>query len=115
VILQCTADDSGLLVLNLRGNHLSGNATIVESCGNLVSLDVSHNDFTGPLPASEHWDELASYRTRHNRLSGTFPPKLATSARILEVCNRPNVALIRCSSSTAAVAKTWLWLGEPEL
>jgi hypothetical protein len=79
------ADDSLLLVLNLRGNQLSGNATIVESCGNLVTLDVSHNDFTGPMPASEHWDELASYRTSHNRLSGKFPAKLATSARILEV------------------------------
>ncbi|WIA30200.1 hypothetical protein OEZ86_000292, partial [Tetradesmus obliquus] len=82
--MLCHGDDSNLLVLNLRGNQLSGNATIVESCGNLVTLDVSHNDFEGPMPASEQWDELASYRTSHNRLSGTFPAKLATSARILE-------------------------------
>jgi hypothetical protein len=85
LLLLAPAEDSKLLVLNLRANQLSGNATTVESCGNLVSLDVSDNDFTGPLPASEQWEELASYRLCHNRFSGSFPQKLTTSARILEV------------------------------
>eukprot|EP00882_Tetradesmus_deserticola_P003941 GHRQ01004167.1.p1 GENE.GHRQ01004167.1~~GHRQ01004167.1.p1 ORF type:complete len:529 (+),score=216.66 GHRQ01004167.1:433-2019(+) len=77
-------EDSKLLVLNLRGNQLTGGAAAVESCGGLVTLDVSHNQFTGPLPASERWEALISYRVGNNLLSGTFPPQLATSARILE-------------------------------
>ncbi|KAF6265314.1 hypothetical protein COO60DRAFT_1039404 [Scenedesmus sp. NREL 46B-D3] len=76
-------DASKLLVLNLRGNQLSGSAAVVEACGSLVTLDVSHNGFTGPLPASEQWDALASYRVCNNLLTGTFPSKLA-GARILE-------------------------------
>jgi hypothetical protein len=85
LLLLAPTDDSKLLVLNLRANQLSGNATVVESCGSLVSLDVSDNEFSGPLPASEQWEELASYRVCHNRFSGSFPLKLTTSARILEV------------------------------
>lgn len=78
------ADNSKLMLLNIRANRLSGNATVVESCGNLIELDIGDNSFTGPLPASVDWDELSSYRACRNQLTGTIPSQLATHARILE-------------------------------
>ena len=34
------ADNSSLLLLNVRGNKLEGDAKGVETCGNLVQLDI---------------------------------------------------------------------------
>jgi hypothetical protein len=77
------ADNSTLILLNVRNNKLSGRATPVESCGNLVQLDISLNAFTGDLPASTDWDELATYRAGSNMFRGRLPLNL-TTARILE-------------------------------
>lgn len=71
------------MLLNVRGNKLEGDAKGVEACGNLVQLDISQNRFSGSLPASIDWDELATYRAGSNMFSGRFPLKL-TAARILE-------------------------------
>jgi hypothetical protein len=114
LLLLDLTDDSKLLVLNLRANQLSGNATVVESCGSLVSLDISDNEFSGPLPASEQWEELASYRVCHNRFSGSFPLKLTTSARILEVTHMPlhKVCINVCTCSEYMAGHglhAWRW------
>lgn len=77
------AENSTLLLLNVRGNQLQGDAGAVQSCGNLVQLDISQNHFAGSLPVSSDWDELATYRAASNQFSGRFPKNL-TSARILE-------------------------------
>lgn len=82
-MLRGFADNSSLLLLNVRGNKLEGDARGVKECGNLVQLDISQNRFSGSLPASTEWDELATYRAGNNRFSGRFPMNL-TAARILE-------------------------------
>lgn len=84
------ADDSKLLVLNVRGNRLEGSARTVESCGSLIQLDLGNNQFTGPLPASVDWDELSSYRACFNNFEGTVPVELTTHARILEFLDISN-------------------------
>lgn len=80
----CHGDNSTLLLLNLRANRLSGNATSLERCGSLVQLDISANNFSGVLPASSDWDELTTYRAAQNGFVGRLPKRLLKSARILE-------------------------------
>eukprot|EP00878_Enallax_costatus_P004317 GHUV01004548.1.p1 GENE.GHUV01004548.1~~GHUV01004548.1.p1 ORF type:complete len:1095 (+),score=312.31 GHUV01004548.1:392-3676(+) len=80
----CSGDDSKLMLFNVRANRLAGNATVVESCGNLIELDIGDNSFTGRLPATPDWDELSSYRAGRNKFTGTVPVELTTHARILE-------------------------------
>jgi hypothetical protein len=81
--LANAGDNSTLLLLNVRGNRLDGDARGVEGCGGLVQLDISQNRFSGSLPVSMDWDELATYRAGSNCFSGRFPSKLRTT-RILE-------------------------------
>lgn len=107
------ADNSTLLLLNVRGNQLEGDAQSVESCGNLVQLDISQNKFTGDLPASTEWDELATYRAGGNQFSGRFPMKL-TTARILEHLDISNNRLsgiiphqVISSTSNSSGAVVW--------
>jgi Leucine-rich repeat (LRR) protein len=72
-----------LLSFNIRRSGLSGNASVLEKCHNLVQLDISHNNFTGQLPASRHWDQLTMYHASNNRFSGTLPRTLCQHAPLL--------------------------------
>jgi Leucine-rich repeat (LRR) protein len=54
-IFYCVAGTSSLLLLNVRGNLLTGSPKEVEQCTELVQLDLSGNKFTGSLPATTEW------------------------------------------------------------
>eukprot|EP00878_Enallax_costatus_P012841 GHUV01013409.1.p1 GENE.GHUV01013409.1~~GHUV01013409.1.p1 ORF type:complete len:602 (+),score=76.08 GHUV01013409.1:316-2121(+) len=77
-------DNNSLLLMNLRANSLEGSASVLEGCGSLVQLDISSNNFSGPLPASTLWDTLTTYQASYNIFSGVFPCNLCHNAQILE-------------------------------
>jgi hypothetical protein len=77
------AGTSKLLSLNIRRSGLSGNASVLEKCHNLVQLDISHNSFRGQLPASPNWGQLTMYHANNNRFSGTLPRTLCEHAHLL--------------------------------
>jgi hypothetical protein len=54
-LLPGPSGESALIKLNVRSNLLSGSAAEVEKCTNLIQLDISHNLFTGSVPASRRW------------------------------------------------------------
>jgi hypothetical protein len=50
-----------------------------------VQLDISHNNFSGQLPASRNWGQLTMYHANNNRFSGTLPRALCQYANLLRV------------------------------
>jgi hypothetical protein len=63
---------------------------VLEKCHNLVQLDISHNNFSGQLPASRNWGQLTMYHANNNRFSGTLPQRLCQHANLLRVLDISN-------------------------
>ena len=61
--------ESGLEVLHVNGNRLSGRADWVARCGRLASLDLADNSFEGPLPARA-WPRLIKFDAANNAFTG---------------------------------------------
>lgn len=60
-------------VLNIAGNNFSGSLpTSVTDMSSLISLDISENHFTGPLPDNLP-DGLVSFNASYNDLTGVVP------------------------------------------
>ncbi|GMN54665.1 hypothetical protein TIFTF001_023781 [Ficus carica] len=63
-------------VLNIAGNNFSGSLpTSVTDMSSLISLDISENHFTGPLPDNLP-DGLVSFNASYNDLTGVVPENL---------------------------------------
>uniref|UniRef100_A0ACD5TWR3 Uncharacterized protein n=1 Tax=Avena sativa TaxID=4498 RepID=A0ACD5TWR3_AVESA len=68
--------------LILYENNLSGDISFLQSCPELILLDLSHNKFTGGLPTwiAERVPDLSYLRLRHNMFSGCIPIQLTQLA-----------------------------------
>jgi hypothetical protein len=60
---------------------LGGNAAPAAAA--IALQDISSNNFTGQLPASEHWGQLTIYHANNNRFAGTMPRALCQHAHLL--------------------------------
>ncbi|KAM0822267.1 hypothetical protein ACQ4PT_071605 [Festuca glaucescens] len=72
-----------ILSLNLTAQNLQGQ--ISSSLGNLTfieSLDLSHNNFVGPLPILGHLQKLQILYLNSNHLNGTIPDSLGNCSSL---------------------------------
>lgn len=76
---------SSLVGLNLTGNNLSGTlpSDIFSVFRYLSALDLSHNSFSGKIPAtSSNISDLVTLLLDHNRFTGHIPPGLVSNPRL---------------------------------
>uniref|UniRef100_A0ACD5WXG9 Uncharacterized protein n=1 Tax=Avena sativa TaxID=4498 RepID=A0ACD5WXG9_AVESA len=68
--------------LILYKNNLSGDISFLQSCPELILLDLAHNKFTGGLPTwiAERVPDLSFLQLRHNMFSGSIPIQLTQLA-----------------------------------
>jgi Leucine-rich repeat (LRR) protein len=68
--------------LILYGNNLSGDISFLQSCPELILLDLAHNKFTGGLPTwiAETVPYLSYLQLRHNMFFGSIPIQLTQLA-----------------------------------
>lgn len=90
-ILMTSCDDqscimpSSLQVLDLTSNNLSGlvSDAIFQECGGVVSINLSHNGFSGEVPSSiENCAALQELNLSNNRFVGSLPASFGGLKRI---------------------------------
>ncbi|OVA08648.1 Protein kinase domain [Macleaya cordata] len=72
---------SGLLQLDLSGNHIMGSVpSSISNCTNLKTLNLSFNLFTGEIPRSlGELDSLQRLDMSHNKFMGSIPSELGNA------------------------------------
>eukprot|EP00878_Enallax_costatus_P039804 GHUV01045720.1.p1 GENE.GHUV01045720.1~~GHUV01045720.1.p1 ORF type:complete len:174 (+),score=42.38 GHUV01045720.1:392-913(+) len=68
-----------LSMIKLRGNQLTGPVDQLLNCTALTQLDISSNNFSGPLPSAANiwdWQRLEALDFSHNSFEGTIPDVL---------------------------------------
>eukprot|EP00775_Hariotina_reticulata_P007035 gene7035-7249_t len=101
-----------LEAISLQSNEFEGPADQLGQC-RLVALDVSENNFSGPLPRpvrgpnGSTWKHLHTFRLNNNNFSGTIPDWYYDEAPLLELLRLNNNSL----TGTLPVSWTLLpWL-----
>jgi Leucine-rich repeat (LRR) protein len=76
---ETTKPSRSILALVLHENNLSGEfPSFLESCSQLVLLDLAYNNFVGELPTwlADKLPDLSYLRLGHNKFSGSIPVQL---------------------------------------
>eukprot|EP00249_Psilotum_nudum_P006790 c20061_g1_i1 orf=227-3850(-) len=79
--MNCSGKRSRLQTIDLSCNYLSGSIpnSIFSNCGDLISIDLSSNGFSGGIPATlENCNSLQSLNLSLNQLGSHLPPSLGS-------------------------------------
>lgn len=80
-----------LFVMFLDHNNFCGKMDgFLAQFGNITSLNISNNAFTGPLPLSSDWTSLVYYAANNNKFSGSIPNVLINISTPLYYFNVEN-------------------------
>ncbi|XP_010554836.1 PREDICTED: leucine-rich repeat receptor-like tyrosine-protein kinase PXC3 [Tarenaya hassleriana] len=92
--LKCGANHSFVEMLDLSGLQLRGNVTLISELKSLKHLDLSSNNFNGPIPpALGNLSELEFLDLSLNRFAGKIPAELG-KLRSLRALNLSNNLLV---------------------
>uniref|UniRef100_A0ACD6A9L1 Uncharacterized protein n=1 Tax=Avena sativa TaxID=4498 RepID=A0ACD6A9L1_AVESA len=114
-----TTEPSPILALILYENNLYGEfPSFLESCPELVLLDLAHNNFSGELPTwlADKLPDLSYLRLRHNKFSGSIPVQLTQLGHLQYVDladNRISGSIPRTFGNLRAMAQEMQTFGNP--
>eukprot|EP00878_Enallax_costatus_P040379 GHUV01046573.1.p1 GENE.GHUV01046573.1~~GHUV01046573.1.p1 ORF type:complete len:121 (-),score=20.61 GHUV01046573.1:432-794(-) len=85
-------------MIKLRGNQLTGPVDQLLNCTALTQLDISSNNFSGPLPSAANiwdWQRLEALDFSHNSFEGTIPDVL-TALPVVGYLNAGHNRCVTC-------------------
>ncbi|XP_010546603.1 PREDICTED: leucine-rich repeat receptor-like tyrosine-protein kinase PXC3 [Tarenaya hassleriana] len=92
--LRCGANHSVVEILDLSGLQLRGNVTVISELRSLKHLDLSNNNFNGPIPSAlGNLSELQFLDLSLNRFAGKIPVEFL-KLRNLRALNLSNNLLV---------------------
>ncbi|KAM0879274.1 hypothetical protein ACQ4PT_034342 [Festuca glaucescens] len=116
---ETTKPSRSIAALILHDNNLSGEfPSFLESCSQLVLLDLAYNNFVGELPTwlADKLPDLSYLRLGHNKFSGSIPVQLTQLGHLQYVdlaYNRISGSIPRTLANLKAMAQETQSLSNP--